>query len=525
MNAPLLVTQREHPLPDGVTLVSTTDPQGRITHCNLDFVKASGYDYAELLGQPHSMVRHPDMPPETFRDLWATIGRGRPWSGIVKNRRKNGDHYWVHANVSPVMKNGKPVAYMSVRLKPTREQVAAAEQLYVRVAQERQSGHPTFKIHAGGVRLLGWRDWPARLHRLTLGQRLGAAFLATLFLGMAPVMWPGLLGWQAMGWPQWSLQFLLLLCSGGATMAWLHTTVLRELDSANHLATQVAGCDLNGSMSYKTTSPLGALMRRLWLINLNMRAIVTDVQGEVDGMVGKARDIFEGSQELARRTEAQAASVEQTSASVEQVSGTLQQTVHTVQGAADLGRDASAEATRGADAVEALAHSMHEIDRSSQRITDIIHVMEGLAFQTNLLALNAAVEAAHAGEQGRGFAVVADEVRQLAQRSAKAAHDIRDLIHSAVNEVQSGTAAVGHAAATIRHAVSTVHQVSDTLKHITDAAGEQAVGVRQINEAMQVLDGVTQQNAQQADQSARACQELERKADTLQRAVQVFRLV
>ena len=365
----------------------------------------------------------------------------------------------------------------------------------------------------------------ASLHRLTLGQRLGIAFLISLFLGMSPVMWPGLLGWQAMGLPPWSLQFLLLLCSGGAIMAWLNATVLRELDCANHLATQVAGCDLNGSMSYKATSPLGSLMRRLWLINLNMRAIVTDVQGEVDGMVGKARDIYDGSQELARRTEAQAASVEQTSASVEEVSGTIQQTVHTVQGAADLGNDASEEASRGADAVDALAHSMHEIDQSSRRITDIIRVMEGLAFQTNLLALNAAVEAAHAGDQGRGFAVVAGEVRLLAQRSAQAAHDIRDLIHTAVNEVQSGTAAVGHAASTIRHAVSTVHKVSETLRHITDAASEQAIGVRQINEAMQILDDVTQQNAQQADQSARACQELERKADTLQRAVQIFRMV
>ena len=107
-------------------IVSTTDAQGRITHCNQAFVDVSGYGYDELMGQPHNLIRHPDVPPEAFKDLWATVGRGRPWSGIVKNRRKNGDHYWVRANVTPVLENGKPVAYMSVRFKPTRAEIAAA---------------------------------------------------------------------------------------------------------------------------------------------------------------------------------------------------------------------------------------------------------------------------------------------------------------------------------------------------------------------------------------------------------------
>lgn len=114
----LPVTQVEHELPDDAVLVSTTDLTGRITHCNKDFVEASGFDYDELLGQPHDIVRHPDMPPEAFKDLWSTIAHGRPWSGVVKNRCKNGDHYWVQANVTPVMKDGRPKSYMSVRLKP-----------------------------------------------------------------------------------------------------------------------------------------------------------------------------------------------------------------------------------------------------------------------------------------------------------------------------------------------------------------------------------------------------------------------
>jgi len=518
------VTQREFELMEGTTLVSTTDPQGRITHCNTEFVKASGFDYDELLGQPHSIVRHPDMPPEAFADMWATVGRGRPWSGIVKNRRKNGDHYWVHANVSPVMKNGKPSAYMSVRLKPTRAQIAGAEALYAKVAQERASGHHTFKIHAGGVRPLGWRDALGRLHRLSLAHRLTLALAACLALGMTPAVWPGLVGADSTGLPLWAWQMLLFVLGGTAVMAWLNRTVLRELSSADRLACDVAGCNLNGTMDFKTTSPLGSLMRRLWLINLNMRAVVTDVRGEVDGMVDKARDIYQGSQELARRTESQASGVEETSASVEQVSGTIRQTVETVNDVAQLGVEASAEATRGGQAVDAVSHSMHEIQSASSRITAIIEVIESLAFQTNLLALNAAVEAAHAGEQGRGFAVVAGEVRLLAQRSTQAAHEIRDLIQASLTEVDKGTATVDRAASTIRHAVGSVEKVSVVLQQITDAASEQAQGMEQINQAMQMLDGVTQENAQQADVSARACQELERKADTLQRAVLIFQL-
>ena len=132
MKINLPVTQTEVEMPEGAVLVSTTDTQGRITHCNRAFVQISGFSYDELLGQPHHLVRHPDMPSEAYADMWSTIGRGRPWSGIVKNRCKNGDFYWVQANVSPVMEGGKPAGYMSVRLKPTRDQVREAEQLYRR---------------------------------------------------------------------------------------------------------------------------------------------------------------------------------------------------------------------------------------------------------------------------------------------------------------------------------------------------------------------------------------------------------
>src|SRR5450830_1633640 len=198
------VTQTEVEMADGMVLVSTTDPQGRITHCNRAFVQMSGFSYDELLGQPHNLVRHPDMPPEAYADMWSTIGRGRPWSGIVKNRCKNGDFYWVQANVSPVMEGGKPTGYMSVRLKPTREQVRQAEQLYRDMAEEKASarGWPPGRPWCwpcGGAR--PWRRgslasacrcWPGKAFALSwpgLGFRPGLC-TARRSRWLRPPTWP-----------------------------------------------------------------------------------------------------------------------------------------------------------------------------------------------------------------------------------------------------------------------------------------------------------------------------------------------
>jgi len=157
MRTNLPVTQQEFVIPDGVTLVSTTDLQSRITYCNPNFVAVSGYSREELIGQPHNIVRHPDMPPEAFRDMWATLQSGSPWSALVKNRRKNGDHYWVMANATPIVQNGQPVGYMSVRTKPTRQQSTGAEALYQRMRSEAESGHPRIALHRARSVRTGWR--------------------------------------------------------------------------------------------------------------------------------------------------------------------------------------------------------------------------------------------------------------------------------------------------------------------------------------------------------------------------------
>ncbi|MBT3066206.1 PAS domain-containing methyl-accepting chemotaxis protein [Rhodoferax sp. U11-2br] len=520
MKINLPVTQREFELEDGVTLVSTTDTKGIITHCNQAFVQASGFDYTELLGQPHDIVRHPDVPPEAFKDLWGTIGRGRPWSGIVKNRRKNGDHYWVQANVVPVMENGKPCAYMSVRLKPTRAQIQAAEQAYALLHAQRASGKVRVRLHAGGLRQVGWRDWAGKLHRITLSQRTGLGLLMILVLALLPT-------WVLAGQDVQTLlaaQGAAGLVGAGLFWAWFRRALVHPINKATRLANDLACCNLNGQIDYNNTSPLGALMRRLWLSNLNMRAIVADVRAEVRGANLAAQDIHQGSVELSTHTETQAGEVEKTTSAVREIANTVQRTADTAHALSTLSTNASAMASEGARAIDQVSASMHAIESSSDRITEIIEVIEKLAFQTNLLALNAAVEAAHAAEHGRGFAVVAAEVRALAQRSSTAAQQIRQLIHDSVEQVSQGTLTVDVAATTIRTAVDAVCEVSARLGEITQATQDEAAGVTQISEAMHLLDVVTQQNAELAQQASADCEGLTARADTLVRAVKVFQM-
>lgn len=510
MRTNLPVTQREAEIPDGCMLVSTTDSQGRITHCNAAFVAASGFDYSELLGQPHNMVRHPDMPPEAYRDLWATIGRGRPWSGVVKNRKKNGDHYWVVANVTPVVRGGKNVGYISVRQKPTRAQIAEAVQLYAGIAAGR-SGRPGFRLHAGGVRRVGWRDWPYRIFRASLTQRFGIAMLAWLAVVLAsgPLLAP--------------LQLGALLLGGAALLAWVHRTVAKPLQTCTDLTAQIAGCNLQGDIDYDMRHPIGQLIRNVKLVNLNMQAIIEDVRTEVSGMTHAAREIARGSQDLAARTEEQSANVERTASAMEQITAVVQQTAAAARRVEQTTASANQRAAEGGASVKGLVGTMDSIDTASGRVAEVIRVIEGIAFQTNLLSLNAAVEAARAGEHGRGFGVVAFEVRALSNRVAEAAKEIRELIGVSTAQVAQGSAHVGSTVETIEKIVSSVTDVSALVQEITHAAHEQSGGVSEVNRAISQIEQVTQQNAALAEETAAASETLQSRAGTLTRSVQIFR--
>jgi aerotaxis receptor len=519
MRTNLPVTQQEFVIPDGVTLVSTTDLSSRITYCNPNFVSVSGYSRDELIGQPHNLVRHPDMPSEAFRDMWDTLQSGSPWSALVKNRRKNGDHYWVMANATPMLENGQVKGYMSVRTKPTRAQVEAAESLYARMRAEAASGQRSLALRRGHLVRTGWRGTLRDWTRPTLGRKLALLSL-TLAFGVQ------LLESATEGAPEWvhlaavAATAVVSLVAAAFMKRMLVTPVGQVLAFANRMA---AG-DLSARLESNRTDEIGDLTRALNQLNVNLMAVVTDVRHEVEGVQVASGEIASGNQDLSARTESQASSLEETAASMEQLTSTVENSAQSAREAASLAGKASDVARQGNEAMAAVVQTMGDISRSSSRIGEIIQVIEGISFQTNILALNAAVEAARAGEQGRGFAVVAGEVRSLAQRTSEAAREIKQLIDDSTSQVRRGSELVGNAGGTMGHVVEAVRQVNTLIGEITSAAQEQTMGLAQINQAIGQLDSVTQQNSAMVEQLAAAASSLKSQAMAMQESVQVFRL-
>ena len=519
MRVNLPVSHNEYDFPGTELLLSTTDKQGHMTHCNAAFARVSGYTMDELMGQPHNMIRHPDMPPEAFKDMWATIGNGRSWRGIVKNRRKNGDYYWVLANVTPIVINGKPQGYMSVREKPTREEVQAAEALYAKLCQEREAGVQTFILHGGHVRRTGWRNWIGMLQRATFTQRLGAMMAPLLAVAVLPI---------ALGWTGAAVavaQAALLSVLSGLILWRFDRRITSALRDANRMAGDIAGCNLGGALcEVEGRHPMGMLMERLNQIQINLRAVVGDAQNEIHGFGTISAEIAQGAQDLSARTESQASSLEETAASMEELSSTVRQAAETAQQVLKESEHSADLAHRGGKAVAEVSAVVQAIEQSSRKMGQIISTIEGIAFQTNILALNAAVEAARAGEQGRGFAVVASEVRALAQRSAAAAGEIKGLIGESSAHIGRGAQQMHSAGQTIEQVVQSVAQVNQFMGQIGIAAREQASGISQVNDAVTDLDRVTQQNAALVEESAASARAMSDNAGVLGRTLCVFHL-
>jgi aerotaxis receptor len=415
MRTNLPVTNNEIQLSDTTLIVSKTDLKGRITYVNQDFLHISGFTEAELIGEPHNIVRHPDMPVEAFEDLWRTLKEGRPWTGYVKNRCKNGDYYWVLANATPIWENGQVTGYLSVRRKVASAVIPQMEEAY-RAFREKKQGN--------------------------LQIRYGQA--------VKP-----------------------------------HSGKLK-----------------NASVSTQIVSALAVLA----VVVVALFAYTLRSWGDTEDEVGA---MFE----------------------------------HHVLPAEDLGEMSRLMAENRAQLLLALQHApnspfvkmhgevvkqvvvtMGEIQASSKKISDIIGVIDSIAFQTNILALNAAVEAARAGEQGRGFAVVASEVRNLAQRSATAAKEIKTLIAESVDKVESGAKLVQEAGTTMDEVVASFQQVAGLVTEIASASKEQSSGIEQTTQAVGQMDEVTQQNAALVEEAAAAAESLEEQARGLVQTVSMFKL-
>ncbi|WP_301332245.1 methyl-accepting chemotaxis protein [Azonexus sp. R2A61] len=884
------VTQNEIMLASGQMIVSKTDLKGLITDVNRDFIETSGFREEELIGQPHNIVRHPDMPAEAFADLWRTLKAGRPWSGLVKNRCKNGDHYWVLANVTPLYQDGRVSGYMSVRTAPTRQQIDAAERAYREFREGRSAGRTIRdgavvsarrglsgwlkersirqrilaicglltagmlligalgilavgngkqhlqSVYAGQVVPLkalkevadayavsivdlshktrdGSETWASALDKVgkaeaLIGERWGsyaagdlsederrlvgqasalmkngdaaigrlkeilrAEDQAALTAFAARELYPAIdpisdkvgelvalqlnnaasdidVAHQEIAAFQWRLAMLLLVFAvlGILLALGLAAGIRRPIEAATRFFRGIAegrsdiridverrdellaiadaarsmqikaGVDLNemqvlaaeglrikmaldgagtpmtiadesnqliymnaaaealwramepqmrervpgfsvsqmrqyrlpdffddlavkaaysaelseprtldvamcGRSLRVTATPVrnkdGRYLGRAsqWLDRTQEVAIENEVgtivgaaargdfshrvavdgkhgfflrlasdlntllqtsQQSLDEIVGvlsaiaegdltcsvtaeyqgtfgqlkdganrtasrlreiierlrlsadainvAAREIASGNQDLSSRTEEQASSLEETASSMEQLTSTVKQNADNARQANQLAENAQQVATRGGEVVAEVVHTMNDIQQASRRIADIIGVIDGIAFQTNILALNAAVEAARAGEQGRGFAVVASEVRNLAQRSAAAAKEIKLLISDSVARVESGNKLVEQAGTTMDDVVAGIRGVAGIMADIAEASREQSSGIEQVSLAVSQMDEVTQQNAALVEQAAAAAESLEEQAETLVRAVSVFRV-
>ncbi|ACZ76630.1 methyl-accepting chemotaxis sensory transducer with Pas/Pac sensor [Dickeya parazeae Ech586] len=509
------VTQREYVFDKDATLMSVTDVNSHIVYANDAFIEVSGFEPDEIDGQPHNFVRHPDMPVEAFRDMWQTLKQQEPWTALVKNRRKNGDHYWVRANAVPIVRQGRTTGYMSVRTQPSRQDVDAAEKLYQTMRSDQGKN---LKLHKGVLFSTGITGLFSRLKLISMRWRLRGLITLTALISY-------IVFWSMHG--QFDTDFyitstfmtgMMLLLDG--LLEW---QLIKPIEMVKQQALDIATGNVTTLDYGSRGDEIGTIQRAIGQLGLMFRWLVDDISTQVLNIRSASDELAHGSEDMSDHAERTAANVQQTAAAMNEINTTVQTNTTTTSEASQQASTACDAAISGGRVIGEMEKTMDSIVASSEKIAGITSIIDNIAFQTNILALNAAVEAARAGEQGKGFAVVAGEVRNLAQRSASAANEIKQLIESSVAQVRTGSTHVRDAGNSTQNIVTRVNSVSQLIAHIADSTKEQTVGLSEIGRAVEELEQITQKNAAQVNACAQASDQLKQQARRLEQALHVFR--